>query len=269
MHRVAAVFAAAALAAPGAAGQQTISGCTCKATWTTTSCPGKGPFHGCPPTPCDGDNGGVSGDSWCTVVPGCATAKGGGKYDYCAPAKPTPAPPTGPLGLTNNWVVAISGLMDGAGCLRASSIKDVGADTPVAANGNVTCVDPNICGASGGRPKPPASFGGCTFDTTTARNATLTGYVLDNLCYDNFIVKQEDSNGAAGASPDHVYVRTSMPQHTLACLTVSYCAATGYVLLRNTSPVGATPHYKLLARLEAGGGGAGVVFEFLSSARSA
>ena len=75
------------------------------------------------------------------------------------------------FGLENNWHVEVTGQLDSANCLRVSSIKDLGASTHVAANPNVTCVDPGVC--AGNPPKPPqAGFAGCTLDTASAKNTS-------------------------------------------------------------------------------------------------
>lgn len=158
-------------------------------------------------------------------------------------------------GLDNNWIVRVSGLVDDRHCVRVSSITDLGSQ--VDATGNESCVDPNLCGPGeydgewnpGGTKQAvaPASFGGCTLNEATAKPVVLTGFIADTLCHHMFIAQQKDVNcvtyACPGTAPDGVYLRTSMPQHTRACLTVDYCAETGYTLVHNVGSADA-PSYE-------------------------
>ena len=110
-------------------------------------------------------------------------------------------------------------------------------------------------------PAPPSSFAGCKFDEKTSKSVELSGYVVDTLCYENFLVKQEAFNGAPGTAPDKVYLRDNLPQHTRACLLVDYCAKTGYTLVHKVKD-----YNNKLGTLEAGAG-ARAMFKFLASAR--
>eukprot|EP00664_Eupelagonemidae_sp_cell27_P000162 gene162-4390_t len=97
----------------------TIGGCHCNASWvagggTGAVCARQGPFHGCRDNvpPCDGDYGGVPGQTWCMIEPGCAGAPGG-FWDYCVP--PFTGAPTIPwccdmtLHNGDHWVDGVSG----------------------------------------------------------------------------------------------------------------------------------------------------------------
>jgi len=70
-------------------------------------------------------------------------------------------------------------------------------------------------------------------------------------------------NGAPGSSPDKVYLRTSMPKHTRACLMVDYCAITGYTLVQESN----SSWNNFIGTLEAGVG-AEAMFHFLAHTRS-
>ena len=64
----------------------------------------------------------------------------------------------------------------------------------------------------------PATFSGCTFDESTAAAASVTGVLMDGLCYDNFVVDQKNYNGAPGLAPDKV--RGESLKTTNICKTV-------------------------------------------------
>lgn len=64
-----------------------------------------------------------------------------------------------------------------------------------------------------------------------------------------------------------VYVRSDTPWHTRGCLTINVCARTGYNVVFNDGTE-ENPNYALLATLEQGPRGAGVMFDFLINARS-
>lgn len=71
-----------------AAATITSRGCTCESTWSTSRCSSSNriqSFEHCGmATPCDGDDHGIQGLSWCTVVPGsCALSSL--SWDYCWP----------------------------------------------------------------------------------------------------------------------------------------------------------------------------------------
>ena len=112
------------------------------------------------------------------------------------------------------------------------------------------------------RAKKPRSFQGCTFDDSTGAEATVTGVLMDGLCYDNFVVDQKNFNGAPGLAPDKVHVRSEAHFHTRACLVVSYCATTGFYLLDRPS---SSADYTYAAQMDSES--AEKVFDFLIDAR--
>ena len=67
----------------------------------------------------------------------------------------------------------------------------------------------------------PGQLSGCQFDAKTSKSFKLSGYVVDNLCYDHYILKP-------GTAPDNVYLRTSLPQHTRAGVLFNFCAQSGH-----------------------------------------
>ena len=115
------------------------------------------------------------------------------------------------------------------------------------------------------RAKKPSTFAGCTFDSSNASEASVTGVLMDGLCYDNFVVQQKNINGAPGLAPDKVHVRSEAHLHTRACLVVDYCARTGFYLLQHSGEPEALTHTKL-ARMEAGSG-AEQVYDWMVEAR--
>ena len=110
--------------------------------------------------------------------------------------------------------------------------------------------------------KKPRSFAGCTFNENTGVEATVTGVLMDGLCYDNFVVEQKNYNGAPGLAPDKVHVRSEAHLHTRACLVVSYCATTGFYLLDRPS---SSTDYTYAAQMDSES--AEKVFDFLIDAR--
>lgn len=64
-----------------------------------------------------------------------------------------------------------------------------------------------------------------------------------------------------------VYLRTDTPWHTRGCLTLDVCARTGYNLVINNGTA-QQPQYAMLATLERGERGAGLMFDFLVNARA-
>ena len=157
--------------------------------------------------------------------------------------------------------------MDTANCLRVISIVDAAKES-VAANANVTCADPSICVAAPPNvwAQAPASFNGCTFNATSAKDVILSSYIVSTLEFTWFMQQQKSLFGAVGATADGVYLRTSVPQHTRAALTVPYSAGTGYTLIDSDS-AGSPPNFGAIATLEAGELGAGAVFDFVAAAR--
>ncbi|CAK9027626.1 unnamed protein product [Durusdinium trenchii] len=167
-------------------------------------------------------------------------------------------------GLDNNWTVKVTGLRDAAGCVRVTELEDLGANLPTTSQ--MTCLSAtNMCSdnydCQAARASKPSNFQGCTFDATTAVDATVTGVLMDGLCYRNFVVEQKNFNGQPGWAPDKVHVRSEAHLHTRACLVVNYCAKTGFYLLRPT-----TGDYAYEAQMEEGTS-AEKVFDFLIEAR--
>jgi len=169
-------------------------------------------------------------------------------------------------GFDNNWTVAVTGMKDANNCVRVTSIEDLGAnlvtpDTSKCLSATNMCEDNYNCEAA--KASKPASFSGCTFDSSSASSATVTGVLMDGLCYDNFVVEQKNYNGAPGLAPDKVHVRSEAHLHTRSCLVVNYCATTGFYLISRAS---STADYAFLAQMEAGSS-AEMVFDFLIEAR--
>ncbi|CAE7241983.1 unnamed protein product [Symbiodinium pilosum] len=145
-------------------------------------------------------------------------------------------------GLDNNWTVKVTGMVDANMCVRITSvdsIEDMGTNIATGATsqcvpGTDTCEDGYSCDAA--RARKPGLFAGCTFDSSTASESSVTGVIMDGTCYDNFIVKQLAINGnpkTAGLAPDLVHVRSEAHLHTRACLVVNYCSGTGFYLLQS------------------------------------
>ena len=171
-------------------------------------------------------------------------------------------------GLDNNWTVKVTGMVDANDCVRVTSIEDLGENiqTPSSVNcvgHSDTCSDDYSCEVA--RAKKPSTFAGCTLNSSTASEATVTGVLMDGLCYTNFVVEQKNFNGAPGLAPDKVHVRSEAHLHTRACLVVDYCAKTGFYLLQHSGEAGALTYTKL-AQVEQGSG-AEQVYDWLIEAR--
>ena len=68
---------------------ETDGGCRCLQTWAVSSetCrDGDTAYHGCHFPPCDGDNGGNAGHSWCMIESGNGCSPEGTNWDYCVPS---------------------------------------------------------------------------------------------------------------------------------------------------------------------------------------
>lgn len=167
-------------------------------------------------------------------------------------------------GLDNNWTVKVTGMKDANGCMTATSIEDLGASlassTSTCLSSTKMCTDDYDCMEAQAR--KPGSFQGCTLDASSAVEATVTGVLMDGLCYDNFVVEQKNINGAPGLAPDKVHVRSEAHLHTRSCLVVSYCAKTGFYLLQRPS---STADYAYAAQMDSDA--AEKVFDFLVDAR--
>lgn len=166
-------------------------------------------------------------------------------------------------GLDNNWTVQVTGMKDANGCMTATSIEDLGASlasTSTCLSSTKMCTDDYDCMEA--QALKPASFQGCTLDASSAVEATVTGVLMDGLCYDNFVVEQKNYNGAPGLAPDKVHVRSEAHLHTRSCLVVSYCAKTGFYLLQRSS---STADYAYAAQMDSDA--AEKVFDFLVEAR--
>ena len=167
-------------------------------------------------------------------------------------------------GLDNNWTVKVTGMKDANGCMKATAIEDLGSNiaTPKSQCLSATqmCTDDYECVTA--QMLKPTSFNGCTFDDSTAAEASVTGVLMDGLCYANFVVEQKNYNGAPGLAPDKVHVRSEAHLHTRACLVVSYCGKTGFYLLQRPS---STADYSFAAQMDSSS--AEQVFDFLIEAR--
>lgn len=74
------------------ASPRTVGGCTCMAAWnssaanTTVGCSNGRIYNHCGMVaPCNGDTGGVGGQSWCEVVDASVCSAAGSNWDYCTP----------------------------------------------------------------------------------------------------------------------------------------------------------------------------------------
>jgi len=167
----------------------------------------------------------------------------------------------------------VIGSKDANNCLRVESIQSEAqnVEVPSDATQQPKCVNGFAGDATCDAPYDPAAVArpdtvdGCEFDENSAQSATVEGFLVDGLCYNNFIVEQKDFNGAPGLAPDGVHLRTSMPFHTRACLLVKYCAKTGFYLVDK----GSDDTYGLVARFEIGENGGEKVFDYVKSARPA
>ena len=66
----------------------TVGGCSCMPVWTIASetCDDDAEaYHGCHAPPCDGDDGGVAGQSWCLIESAMGCNPYGSNWDYCVP----------------------------------------------------------------------------------------------------------------------------------------------------------------------------------------
>ncbi|CAJ1398031.1 unnamed protein product [Effrenium voratum] len=167
-------------------------------------------------------------------------------------------------GLDNNWTVMVTGMKDGNGCMKATSVEDMGSNlvtsTPTCLSATQMCTDDYECTTA--RALKPTSFTGCTFDESTAAATSAVGLLMDGLCYNNFVVEQKNFNGAPGLAPDKVHVRSEAHLHTRACLVVSYCAKTGFYLVTRPS---SSADYAFEAQMDSAS--AEKVFDFLIEAR--
>jgi hypothetical protein len=75
----------------------TVGGCTCMAAWnssaanTTIGCANGQIYNQCGMvTPCNGDTGGVGGQSWCEVIDTSTCNAAGSNWDYCTPSLASP-----------------------------------------------------------------------------------------------------------------------------------------------------------------------------------
>ena len=87
----------------------------------------------------------------------------------------------------------------------------------------------------------PGQLSGCQFDAKTSKSFNLSGYVVDNLCYDHYILKP-------GTAPDNVYLRTSLPQHTRAGVLFNFCAQSGHTTNMVLTTINWTPWKLELSR---------------------
>lgn len=163
------------------------------------------------------------------------------------------------------------GSKDANNCLRVESIESEAQNVAVPSNAThqPKCVKGFAGDATCDAPYDPAAVArpdavdGCMFDESSAQSVTVEGFVVDGLCYNNFVVEQKNFNGEPGLAPDGVHLRTSMPLHTRACLLASFCAKTGFYLVDK----GSDDTYEFVARFESGGNGGEKVFEYVKSAR--
>eukprot|EP00041_Stephanoeca_diplocostata_P012201 m.203615 g.203615 ORF g.203615 m.203615 type:complete len:978 (-) comp18855_c0_seq1:362-3295(-) len=137
----------------------TLAGCTCESSWTVnneTCLDGSTVFHGCSmATPCDGDNNGQCGLSWCVIADpaSCTSPPAGRDWDYCRappqlllePMWIGPYVNTRPLaGVCNASSVVVSKSMTTSDCQRAC-VEQSGCNT-IMYNGTCTLLN---CGLSG------------------------------------------------------------------------------------------------------------------------
>ena len=163
----------------------------------------------------------------------------------------------------------MTGELDNQGCFRLENIVTLPTsimNVPFAdATERVLCLNNALCSASGDSYDPasamqkPPSHEGCTLDPESANQVTLTGYLLDNLCVDNFLIGGQDSNGGVGYAPDKTDIRNFVEEHTRGCLLLPNCAATGYSLIVKD------PNYARLAMFEGGNGNSssGLVWDYI------
>ena len=67
---------------------ETVGSCACMPTWAVSSgtCDDADTtYHGCHAPPCDGDTGGVEGQSWCLIETSSGCDPVGSNWDYCIP----------------------------------------------------------------------------------------------------------------------------------------------------------------------------------------
>jgi len=168
-------------------------------------------------------------------------------------------------GLDNNWEVTITGKIDNSNCLQVTSIThSAGGGTNLKSPSKVKCAAGFDCTPVTNNYADltrPSSFDGCSFTAAGATSVTRTGFLLDRLCYQNFVMQQLDYNGAPGFTPDQIHVKTELEFHTRSCLLVNYCARTGFSLLVKNGG-----NYELSAHIESGENSAGKVYDWLKSA---
>lgn len=177
-------------------------------------------------------------------------------------------------GLDNNWNVSITGEKDSSDCFRFASggdIEDLGmmsiphvytdSQEVTCVTGTETCTENYDCDAVAAK-KSSLTFQGCTFEESTAMQVTVSGFIMDGTCYNNFIVEQKNFNGAPGLTPDQVYVRTESELHTRACLLVSYCSSSGFHLVERAAAGSA---YEQVVALDAAS--TALIFDWLVTAR--
>ena len=66
----------------------TVGSCACMPTWTVSqgTCDDTdATYHGCHAPPCDGDTGGIAGQSWCMIETAAGCSPYGSNWDYCIP----------------------------------------------------------------------------------------------------------------------------------------------------------------------------------------
>lgn len=67
---------------------ETVGSCTCMPTWSVSSATcddSDATYHGCHAPPCDGDTGGIEGQSWCMIETRSGCNPVGVNWDYCVP----------------------------------------------------------------------------------------------------------------------------------------------------------------------------------------
>lgn len=82
----------------------------------------------------------------------------------------------------------------------------------------------------------------------SAGAVAYSGYLIDNLCY-----QKCESAPSPTCAPDGTNVITHPEEHTVACMLIEPCVASGYYLAKNTQAGGAEAHYQAKFRLDAAG----------------
>jgi len=192
---------------------------------------------------------------------------------------------SGPNALDNNWQVDAVCLEDADKCCRLVSIeRSKGADGKslknLAASSRykkhpgdievtaVKCINPTKnaqCGAyKVADMQAQPALQGCTYKAhADNKQVTHSGvWLLDRLCYNNFITKQVAGNGGAGWAPDKSRPISEVEFHTRGCILIDYCVGMGFTLLSKDA---VTNEYKLDVVIEAGDKGAQVAYDWLSA----